>query len=122
MNKMNLQWKIYLQTSMRTKAIRKMKKVDNRLMINKKPMREPVGENNLRQLPESGTSLGNSESLKPPKRFDDYLNIEEICIAEGNEPISYKGVINCCESKQRRSAMREEMGSLIQNQVWEMLQ
>lgn len=65
--------------------------------------------------------LRQRSNVKPPSRYDDYVNIDECFISEGCEPLNYKEAIKCNESEKCTDAMNEEMESLSKNQVWELV-
>lgn len=63
--------------------------------------------------------LRDRQIIKPPKRYTDYVweNVNELLIADSNEPQSYKEALESFEAEKWKVAMREEMDSLKQNET-----
>ena len=57
--------------------------------------------------------------LKPPKRHNDYVNIDLFVAEEDDdEPLTYKEVMDSCNSIYWIQAMQEELDSLNKDKVW----
>lgn len=56
-----------------------------------------------------------------PVSFGDYLNVEELFIAEYQEPKTFDDAIRDEQAKQWKAAMKEEMNSLKKNETWEIV-
>lgn len=50
------------------------------------------------QQPAPGSWLRDRSSLKRPNRYDDFINIEDIFIAENDEPANYKDAMTSSEA------------------------
>ena len=71
--------------------------------------------------PERRTSLRDRSKLKAPSRFADMDFIDDLFIAEYQEPVSFQEATHGDEADKWYAAMRDEMKSLKQNKVWELV-
>jgi len=85
------------------------------------PLEDRGSGSSLTQQTNVGPSLGRSEHGKIPRR---YFQIEEeifLCTPlEVDEPTSFQQAIDLPNSKEWMDAMRDEMDSMLRNQVWEL--
>lgn len=70
---------------------------------------------------EGGRMLRDRRTLRVPKRYADFIDVKEVLLAEGQEPISYKEAIQSSEASKWKEAMNDEIESLQQNNVWELI-
>lgn len=66
--------------------------------------------------------LRNCATLRAPDRYNDFINVDEILLAEGQEPISYEEAVQSSEAPKWREAINNEIESLHRNNVWELTQ
>lgn len=66
-------------------------------------------------------NLRNRASLKPPGRYEKYVNIDEVLIAEDSEPLTYREALSSHDSEKWNKAMQDEMDSLSRNEVWQLV-
>lgn len=73
------------------------------------------------QAEAGGRALRDRRLLRRPSRYDDYVDINEIFVAESQEPLSYDEAIESSETEKWRKAMDEEFEALTKNGVWELV-
>ncbi|KMQ92977.1 retroelement pol polyprotein [Lasius niger] len=69
--------------------------------------------------------LRDRQSLQAPVKFGDYIdyiNVEELFIAEYQEPKTFNDAVRSDQAKQWKAAMKEEMDSLKKNETWKIVE
>lgn len=86
------------------------------------PAEEPENQNYLPDMREAENRrvVRDKANIKPSERYNDFLL--DVLVAEGQEPVNFNQAINSDEADQWSQALLEEMSSLNQNQVWELVQ
>lgn len=51
--------------------------------------------------------LRDRRTLRAPKRYDNFINVDEIFLAKSQEPISYKEAIQSSEASKWKEAMND---------------
>lgn len=66
--------------------------------------------------------LRDRSNLKPPDRYLNPIDITNnyLCVAEGDEPFSYREAIQGPEAKRWKQAMKEEMEAHKKNKTWDL--
>lgn len=80
-------------------------------------------ENDNEQHPEATRNLRDRRNLQKPARFRDLnVDIEELFIAESQEPVTYEEAINSEDQSAQKDAMAAEMESLRKNETWRLVE
>lgn len=72
-------------------------------------------------IAEEGRELRDRRQLRRPTRYNDYVEIDDVLIAETQEPISFEQAMKTEDAQKWRQAMKEELEALAKNHVWDLV-